>query len=322
MILQRSNFHTTHSTIAGPLPHRGRLPQKVSMLQRENNGLAARAASLLEDLSDKTALAEALQQERSRLEGELDCVEQDRSRLEGELGRVEQGRSNLEHERKALARDTIAEGEERRDGPPCQSCCEVPVASEGVAGDGVRVNKTNKLRATAIAAATADKSPSEAVEAQEKNTTTIAGAAALVYSAKLEAAELAATEVAAAEVAAAKVAAAESRTLALSEVIDSLMSDKMEWEEERASRAVEATRLRAQARGLEEANLDQVCGVLGVEGEDGAKGASRHEMLAEGLKGLLRGRTRELEVKSVGMERLGEAWGRKAKGERGGPFLC
>lgn len=100
------------------------------------------------------------------------------------------------------------------------------------------------------------------------------------------------------------VAAAEARCLALTEMVDSLVAEKVGWEEERTSAAAEAMRLRARARGLEEAVADRGAG----DGEDGGVGAGdrTQALLVEELRKLLRERTRELEVKSVAMERLGE----------------
>lgn len=125
-------------------------------------------------------------------------------------------------------------------------------------------------------------------------TATEAAAAPMSLAAAVDAAEREAGEA---------VAAAEARCLALTEMVDSLVAEKVGWEEERSSAAAEAMRLRARARGLEEAVADYGAG---GDVDDGGDGDQKQAPLVGELRKLLRKRTRELEVKSVAMERLGE----------------
>lgn len=129
-----------------------------------------------------------------------------------------------------------------------------------------------------------------------------AAAASAAMEAAVAAGALASAVDAAERKAGESVAAAEARCLALAEMVDSLVAEKVGWEEERASAAAEAMRLRARVRGLEEAVANRGAG----GGEDGVAGDRKQALLVEGLRKLLRERTRELEVKSVGTERLGE----------------
>ncbi|CAN0472868.1 unnamed protein product, partial [Ectocarpus sp. 8 AP-2014] len=200
------------------------------MLQRQSNSLAARAASLADDLSDKSALIEALQLDRSRLERELV-----QSRLRHDEG-VDAARGD--------------DGSGRRS------------AESGACGDESSLPRPEGSGAATVVAATPE----------------VDGEASATLAAAVEAAER-------------KAAAAETRSLALAEMVDGLVADKVGWEEERAARAAEALRLRALVRGLEEA-----AAVAGEE--DGGR------KQVEGLRELLRERTRELEAKSVAMERL------------------
>ncbi|CAN0558199.1 unnamed protein product, partial [Ectocarpus sp. 12 AP-2014] len=216
---------------------------QVSMLQRQSNSLAARAASLADDLSDKSALIEALQLDRSRLEREL-------------------AQSRLRHEEGVDA----ARGD---DGSGQRS------AESGACGD-----ESSLPRPEGSGAATAVAAPPE-----------VDGEAAMALAAAVEAAER-------------KAAAAEARSLALAEMVDGLVAGKVGWEEERAARAAEALRLRALVRGLEEA--------AALAGEEGG---GRKQV--EALRELLRERTRELEAKSVAMERLGEIDSDAHTGARG-----
>ena len=97
-------------------------------------------------------------------------------------------------------------------------------------------------------------------------------------------------------------AAAEARCVALADMVDSLLAEKMGWQEERASNAADALRLRARVRGLEEAFVE-----CSGQVEDGSgAGGGRHELLVDRLRELLRDRTHEAEEKTVGMERLGK----------------
>ncbi|CAM9900942.1 unnamed protein product [Ectocarpus sp. 6 AP-2014] len=200
------------------------------MLQRQSNSLAARAASLADDLSDKSALIEALQLDRSRLERELV-----QSRLRHDEG-VDAARGD--------------DGWGRRS------------AESGACGEESSLPRPEGSSAATAVAATPE----------------VDGEAAVALAAAVEAAER-------------KAAAAEARSLALAEMVDGLVAGKVGWEEERAARAAEALRLRALVRGLEEA------AAVAGEGDDGRK-------QVEGLRELLRERTRELEAKSVAMERL------------------
>lgn len=142
--------------------------------------------------------------------------------------------------------------------------------------------------------------------ARGKAATGEAGAAASAAATAMEAAAAAGTLAAAVDAAERKageaVAAAEARCLALTEMVDSLVADKVGWEEERAAAAAEAMRLRARAHGLEEAVVDRGAG----DECDGGAGDRKQALLVEELRKLLRERTRELEVKSVAMERLGK----------------
>ncbi|CAM9716415.1 unnamed protein product [Ectocarpus sp. 4 AP-2014] len=205
---------------------------QVSMLQRQSNSLAARAASLADDLSDKSALIEALQLDRSRLEREL-------------------AQSRLRHEEDVdAARGDDGSGQR--------------LAESGACGDESSLSRpegSGAATATAVAA-----------------TPEVDSEAAVALAAAVKAAER-------------KAAAAEARSLAFAEMVDGLVAGKVGWEEERAARAAEALRLRALVRGLEEA--------AALAGEEGG---GRKQV--EGLRELLRERTRELEAKSVAMERL------------------
>lgn len=202
------------------------------MLQRQSNSLAARAASLADDLSDKSALIEALQLDRSRLERELA-----QSRLRHEEG-VDAARGG--------------DGSGQRSAEP------------GACGDEPSLSRPEGSGAAAAVVATPE----------------VDGEAAVALKAAVEVSEK-------------KAAAEEARSLALAEMVDGLVAAKVGWEEERAARAAEALRLRALVRGLEEA--------AAVAGEEGG---GRKQV--EGLRELLRERTRELEAKSVAMERFGE----------------
>lgn len=98
-------------------------------------------------------------------------------------------------------------------------------------------------------------------------------------------------------------AAAEARCVALTDMVNSLLAEKMGWQEERASNAADALRLRARVRGLEEAVVEY----SGQGGDGGGASGGRHALLVDRLRELLRNRTLEAEKKTVGMERLGKA---------------
>lgn len=215
------------------------------MLQRQSNSLAARAATLDEQLSDKMALAEALQEDRSRLENEL---------TEALVSRQDEARrGSLDGLNQGTAQDPAAEGTNGLTTPHTKDI--LATAAVAVPPSGV----------TAVA---------EAIEAEKS---------------KADAA----------------VAAAEAHSLALTEMTDSLVAEKVDWAEERAARNMEAMRLRARVRGLEEALL----GRDARSGDEGGRGESQ-AALVEDLRRLLRERTRELEGKHVATERLGEGLGR------------
>lgn len=259
-------------THAPPIPCRndgcGPLPRtcQVSMLQRQSNSLASRAASLEDELSDQTALVEALQMDRLRLEQELDQYHQPTRRPQDpqEVGQ------NVLDQALALAAP-VAEVADGASSP----------LKDGNAGVCGAVDDTT----------------------DDKSGIGMAVAAAVDAVAETPAATLAAAVEAADRKAGAAIAATEARCLALAEMADSLVVEKVEWEEERASRAAEAMRLRARARGLEEAFIEHDVG-----SKDKTEGGGRQGVLVEGLRRLLRERTRELEVKAVAMETLGEAW--------------
>lgn len=228
------------------------------MLQRQSNALATRAASLAEDLSDKSALVEALQQDRARLE--LEVVQ---ARLQSTQNEKEDSRGHGDDLGHRLTEDSSA-------GP--------------VTGEDESLSLLPRLEESAIGVAATD------------------GAAAM--NAAVSAEILAAAVEDAERKAGAAVAAADSRSLALTEMVDSLVAEKVEWEEERASSAAEALRLRALVRGLEEAVANRG---VGDQDDGGGAGGSKQALLAvKGLRKLLRERTRELEFKSLAMERLGE----------------
>lgn len=229
------------------------------MLQRQSNALAVRAASLEDNLSDKSALVEALQQDRVRLELELELAQ-------------------------ARFQSPQDEKDDARGHGDCSGHRSAEVSSAGAStGEGVISSSLPRLEGSGVG--TAD----EAAAAME------AVAAAGTLSAAVEAAE---------RKAGAAVVAAEARCFALTEMVDSLVAEKVKWEEEKASGAAEALRLRALVRGLEEA---AVARGVGDEGDGGGAGGNTQALLVvKGLRKLLRERTRELEVKSVEMERLGE----------------
>ena len=241
------------------------------MLQRQSNSLAARAASLADDLADKSALVEALQQDRARLEREL---AQSHSRPSGD-GADAPGHGDAregQHPSPAQAIDTRAAD----DGDVSPSA---PRLDQTGAGNGVA--------ATGGETAVDGAAPGEASAAG-----TVVALAAAVEEGERKAREA--------------VAAAEARCLALTEMVDSLVAEKVAWEEERTAGAAEAMRLRALVRGLEEAVIDRGVGDE-ADGNDSGRADGRAQPLVEELRKLLRERTRELEVKSVAMERLGKS---------------
>ncbi|CAM9700671.1 unnamed protein product [Scytosiphon promiscuus] len=235
---------------------------QVSMLQRQSNSLAVRAAALADELTDKSALVEALQRDRSRLEREL-----------------------------AQSRSQSLADEGERNGDVADQSSETPTAAEASEGSGC-----GGVRLPLPGSAGGDV-PGE---------TRAAGrGAAPAMEAALAAGKSAAAVEEAESKARVAVAAAEARSLTLQEMVDSLVSEKVGWEEERASGAAEALRLRARVRGLEEALVDR--GDAGGGERDGGAGGSRKlELVVVGVRKLLRERTRELEVKGVATDRLAE----------------
>lgn len=223
-------------------------PLQVSRLQRQSNSLVGHAACLSEDLSDRTALADALQRERSRLEQEL-------------------GQANGETQ----ATEFSTPNEDGLTGADGRSAPSVPLPGantvDAVNGEKVAAGAPDSAETVAISTAAA-------IEAVE---TKASGA----------------------------VAAAEARSLALEEMVDSLLSEKVEWEEEREARATEAMRLRARARGLEDTI---VCRGM-REGGGGRTTGPAHETIVQGLRKLLLERTRDVEEMHVSTERLGEVSG-------------
>lgn len=207
------------------------------MLQRQSNSLAERAASLEERLSDMTALADALQVDRTRLEEDLASRSHDAGQ-EMEDRRVE--RSDVSDVVK-LPGGSVSDGK-------------APILPHDASDDDHHGDTSAASRALALAM--------EKAEAK----------------------------------ASADIAAAEAHALALSEMTNCLLKEKVDWEEERSMRALEATRLRARVRGLEEA-------------EDNGKGGGHGEgqgVLVGRLRELLKERTQELEMRTVETERLGE----------------
>lgn len=125
-----------------------------------------------------------------------------------------------------------------------------------------------------------------------------------------EPAEAAQTErsAAAARKAQALTAAAEARASALGEMVDGLVAEKVQWEEERAARSLEAMRLRARARGLEDALAGTAANHHGggSDGDKARKEQKRGDDKLRALRELLRSRTRELEAEHGVTERLGK----------------
>lgn len=232
------------------------------MLQRQSNSLAVRAASLADELSDKSALVDALQQDRTRLEREL-------AQSRSTPATTDEGQPNGDDVTDQPSGNPIAAKEAfdfKKSGGPKLSL-PVPEGDDNAAG----VRKADDhAAATALEAALTAGNVAAAVEEAETN-------------------------------ARAAVSAAEARSLALQEMVDSLVAEKVGWEEERAKDAAATLRLRARVRGLEEAIVDHAGGGGGVSGK-------QELSLAGGLRKLLRERTRELEVTSVATERLGESW--------------
>eukprot|EP00752_Nemacystus_decipiens_P010849 g9647.t1 len=214
------------------------------------------------------ALADNLADKSSLVE----ALQQDRARLERELAQ-----SRSRHQRPA---DEKGAGEHEA----MSSAVAKPAnITSSVCGDGSSLPRLEgEGSAAGVVAATGG-----------KTTATDAAAAAGTLAAAVDAAERRAGEA---------VAAAEARCLALTEMVDSLVAEKVGWEEERASAAAEAMRLRARARGLEEAVADR--GGAGGEDGGGGGGARNQTLLVGELRKLVRERTRELEVKDVAMERL------------------
>ena len=256
--------------LTAPNPPRVLPALKVSQLQRQSNSLAVRAASLADDLADKSSLVEALQKDRARLERELahSRSQPQPPRDDNDAGGRVSG---------AVANPAAVVSSDGRDGSS------LPCSGGSGSGAGVVAAIGGKAAAAAGEAGTAAMA-----------TATEAAAAPMSLAAAVDAAEREAGEA---------VAAAEARCLALTEMVDSLVAEKVGWEEERSSAAAEAMRLRARARGLEEAVAD--CGA-GGDIDDGGDGDQKQAPLVGELRKLLRERTRELEVKSVAMERLGE----------------
>ncbi|CAM9948815.1 unnamed protein product, partial [Sphacelaria rigidula] len=212
---------------------------QVEMLQRQSNALAGRVADLSEQLSDKNALADALQAERTRLEQELT--------------------------QEARRRYTV---------PPAS------------AGNG------NENRGSV--ATTSSEDFTELAAEPDTRAAAVATATAAAAVARISAAEARAD---------AAVLKAEAGTSALSEMVDGLVSEKVQWEEERCAHAAETIRLRARARGLEEALAGNGL-VVTEEGREWTVG--RGESRLEALRELLRVRTRDLEAERGVSERLGE----------------
>lgn len=238
------------------------------MLQRQSNSLAARAASLADELSDKSALVEALQRDRSRLEQELA-----RSRPKSPSDNNNEELHNSDVVDQPPGKPIEAEASDHVDGAGAN--LRFPW-SGGDDSTGARRAADHVQEAPAMEAALAAGNLAAAVEEAEGK-------------------------------ARSAIAAAEARSLALKEMVDSLVLDKVGWEEERAAGAAEALRLRARVRGLEEALVDRE-GDEGGERDGGVSGARKQESVVAGLRKLLRERTRELQVTSVATERLGERW--------------
>eukprot|EP00903_Cladosiphon_okamuranus_P014723 g13643.t1 len=250
---------------------------QVSQLQRQSNSLAARAASLADDLADKSSMVEALQQDRARLERELA-----QSRAQSKPRR-DQG----EHD---------AGGREEAPGAAARPAA---FASPGSGEDG---SPLPRLGGRSGEATTGEAGAAASAAAAAAGTAIEAPGAAETLAAVVEAAERKAGEA---------VAAADARCLALTEMVDSLVADKVAWEEERAAAAMETMRLRARVRGLEEVAVDWGAG----DEYDGGEGDRKQTVLVEELRKLLRERTREVEVKIVAMERL-EAHARELEEEK------
>ena len=234
------------------------LAKQVSMLQRESNSLASRASFLTEELSDMSALVDALQRDRSRLEEEL-----------AQRGPVESTRA----------------------GTGCESS----------AGEGAKAPIAGVASGTSLLGAEGN----VVVDAAAAEDVTADGAATTVaaMAASVAAAETLATKLEASEAKARGDAdAAEARCVALNDMVNSLLAEKMSWKEERAASAADALRLRARVSGLEEAVVE----CSGLDEDGGGADGGRNELLVGELRTLLRDRTRQLEVKTIGMERLGK----------------
>lgn len=232
------------------------------MLQRQSNALAGRVAALSEQLLDQNALADALQNERSRLEQELAQQAQRHHSRPVSLGGSGSGGSPI-----AIHMASAKTGEK-------SDCKSVSRASADVGVDNV-------------------------------NTATVMGD----INGELERPAAAAAAAAAEARADAAVAKAEARASALGEMVDSMVSEKVKWEEERAAYAAKALRLRARNRGLENALANSAGGATGGEDESDADGwrKGRGQGQSAALRELLRLRTGELEAKHGTVERLGKA---------------
>lgn len=239
------------------------------MLQRQSNALAGREAALIEQLSDQKAFANALQEERSRLEKELMKAHGDHAVLLG--GRAAAGMTRRSEEG----------------------------GSDGGGGGG-------SISGEQGAAAAAPHAPTESTQPPLSTTNTetvdfdISDDGNVIAAAEEAIAEASAAAEAKASTA---VAAAEARSRALSEMVGNLVSEKVAWEEERAAHAAEAMRLRAHVRGLQES-----VATASSSSESGTRKNENGQGPSAALRELLRQRTRELEGKHSAMERLGKAW--------------
>lgn len=251
-------------------PHR--CSSQVEMLQRQSNALAGRVADLSEQLSDKNALADALQAERTRLEQEL--TQEARRRYTVPPASAGNGNEN-----RGSVATTSPEG--------FTELAAEPDSNASSANNGDIANSAQP------AAAAGDHHDSDRSAAQAR-AAAVATATAAAAVARISAAEARAD---------AAVLKAEAGTSALSEMVDGLVSEKVQWEEERCAHAAETIRLRARARGLEEALAGN--GLVVTE-EEREWTVGRGESRLEALRELLRVRTRDLEAERGVSERLGE----------------